>query len=186
MDNKVNLCKTYNRLEKIFFIHRYTRKIVWQLCNLWPRFLVWCTQNSMESIQLKNISIFWNSLNKKAYINVWLTFLKVSMDFDRSSRITTYLAIANICPISESAWNSGLRRNISANIQPIVHMSIFGVYWLVPNRHSGDRYHRIVTLCVYSCWVKSKERLVSKPLSCRKKTWIFISNFVLKISSKFS
>lgn len=96
----------------------------------------------------------------------------------------TYSAILYIWLISESPWNSGLCTNISAKMQPIDQISIFGVYLLVPRRTSGDRYHKIVTLCVYNFWAISNDRAESKSVIFERKwtKWIYkqnksISNF---------
>lgn len=75
----------------------------------------------------------------------------------------THSAILRSWLISVSPWNGGLRKNISAKMHPMDQISIFGVYWLVPNRISGDRYHRIVTSRVYTFLnVSSNGRAESK------------------------
>ena len=57
----------------------------------------------------------------------------------------SYLNILKISSISESPGKSGFLVHISANMQPIDHMSTPVEYCLPPKRISGDLYHKVTT-----------------------------------------
>ena len=96
------------------------RFVVWERCYPRPSVVVWCTQNP------------------KMY-QLWKPTWSLSL----------HLNILKISSISESPGKRGFLVHISANMQPIDHMSTPVEYCRPPRRISGARYHSVTTWLVH-------------------------------------